>query len=680
MSETMDFLPTGNNGPPNPRHVAFDDFDSDLKDYDDFVRMNPVSEEKKKHPEKQRSYIPPTRFAQAYKSIFIQKPESEKVKDIVPYVNCSYLSTTSKIPTLLELKQHAQSLVILIKSITMAEQGGLIDNENSGIMGAHPFSDGLTFDFLNNLREPYAGPKNPALMAAHQKQLTSLANVITSGWQPMPEHKDQYGNISPPANTVIIQDVCPLHHVEDSVDNTTYGQPYATHQALIAHANEVLEMIDHEYSAVGGLLGILPKVEQKEQRAKAESTLLGQLILYVTRLVQRIHDLERLYANALDCLATESVVPHQALSALGPDGRKPREIVYPQDRFVLVNAGDSVWEYLNSEFEYREEIDGRVAANYKKHGLAGEAIWEQRGGKEMSRGITAIDITTRYYRLRGDPLKTIFVIPAHSEHPGTKVTRKMENEPTVVAVVKPVWPERISEWEKKHRAELEELKVLRNQFRASQSEVEQARHRVTVMDGIHDQLKKRNAFLETALITEPHVHTAQLLEASEKLQADREELDTERARLKEVLDSNAREWTEIDEIRNKLDEERAQFYQEQQEKKQKNDEAAAARIEKLEIMDAERATAAQELADKLATEWREELKKVLDLKRLLERYQVAINLDALIPTGTTKERQKTIDDLVASDERIEAAKQKIQRLSDEAKKKADDGDAAMGGI
>ncbi|PVH82039.1 hypothetical protein DL98DRAFT_620797 [Cadophora sp. DSE1049] len=678
MSETMDFLPTQHDSASDPRHVVFDD-DDDSEDYDDVVRVNPVSEDKKKHPEKQLSYIAPTRFAQAYKSIFIQKPESKKVKDLTPYVNCSYLSTTSKIPTLLELKQHAQSLVILIKSITMAQQGGLIDNENSGVMGAYPFSDGLTFDFLNNLREPYAGPKNPALMAAHQKQLTSLANVITSEFQPMPEHRDEYGNMQPPANRVIIQDVCPLHYVEDSVDNTTYGQPYATHQALIAHANEVLEMIDHEYSAVGGLLGILPKVEQKEQRAKAESTLLGQLILYVTRLVQRIHDLERLYANSLDCLATESVVPHQALSALGPDGRKPREVVYPQDRFVLVNAGDNVWQYLNSEFEYREEIDERVAANYKKHGVAGEAIWEQRGGKEMSRGITAIDITTRYYRLRGDPLKTIFIIPAHGEHPGTKATRKMETEPTVVAVVKPVWPERISEWEKKHRAELEELKVLRNQFRASQAEVETARHNVTIMKGIHEQLKKRNAFLENALTTEPHVQKGQLLQASERLQADKEELDAERAKLKEVFNKNARESTQLDDIRKEFDDERAQFYQEQREKKQKDDEAAAATIQKLEIMDAEQATAAQELADKLATEWRGELKKVLDMKRFLERYQVAINLDSLIPKGTTKERQRTIDELVASDERIEAAKEKIQKLSEEAKKKIDDGDAAMGG-
>ena len=60
---------------------------------------------------------------------------------------------------------------------------------------------------------------------------------------------------------------------------------------------------------------------------------------------------------------------------------------------------------------------------YKFHGVMGERLWEKRGGAEFARGITAIDVVTRYYRLRDDPLKTNFVIPAYQAHPGTKVTR-----------------------------------------------------------------------------------------------------------------------------------------------------------------------------------------------------------------------------------------------------------------
>ncbi|KAL5329890.1 hypothetical protein ACEPPN_003410 [Leptodophora sp. 'Broadleaf-Isolate-01'] len=634
--------------------------------------------------EKPKNIIAATRFAPAYKSFFTLKPETSNIINTAPNVNCNYLSSLGKVPTLLELKQHAQSLVILIKSITMSDQGGLIDNENSGIVGAQPFSDGLTYDFLNNLSQPYNGPKNPALLKSHNLPLNSLINMISQHTQPASEYTDPHGHVHTIRETPIIEDICPLHYAVDSANYPSQSQPYATHQALIAHANEVLEMIDHEYSAVGGLLGILPKVENEDQRAKAESTLLGQLILYVTRLVQRIHDLERLYANALDCLASESVAPHQALSALGPDGRKGREMVFPQDRFVLVNAGDNVWNYLDSEFKYREEIDERVAANYKKHGVAGEAIWEQRGGKEMSRGITAIDITTRYYRLRGDPLKTIFVIPAHGEHPGTKATRKMETEPTVVAVVKPVWPERISEWEKKHRAELEELKQLRNDIRKAHSDIETATNNCTITQSVNLQQKKRIAILEKALASDAHVEKARILEEAEDLKQKRAQFEAERLSQQEIADRYAAQTAQLDTMRRQLDAERLQFHQEQQEKKKQDDDAAASRIRKLATMDTEQATAAQDLAEKLTAEWREEMNKVMELKRFVERYQVVVNLDAVLPEGTAAERQKTADELVASDTKLKDAIARDARLRSEAKKKngpqgGGDGDADMAG-
>jgi hypothetical protein len=199
------------------------------------------------------------------------------------------------------------------------------------------------------------------------------------------------------------------------------------------------------------------------------------------RLVQRLHDLERLYANSMDALAGEAVVPHQALSRLGPEGRKGRELVYPQDRFVMVNAGEDLWQFLNNEFKKKEKVDTAIDDNYRRMGATGEAIWEQRGGKEFARGITALDITTRYYRLREDPLQTIFVIPAHAEHPGTKVTREMEKQPTVVSVVKPIWPERASLWEMKNRSDLAELKTARRDIQVAQEAVERQTHEVAAL-------------------------------------------------------------------------------------------------------------------------------------------------------------------------------------------------------
>lgn len=159
---------------------------------------------------------------------------------------------------------------------------------------------------------------------------------------------------------------------------------------------------------------------------KQKLTLLGQIILYMQRLVQRLHDLERQCANSMDVLTGEAVVPHRTLSELGPKGRQAREVVFPQDRF------------LQSEFDRKEAADAKMDDANSALGVTGEAVWSIKGNKEIARGITTLDVTTQYYRLRNNGLKIVFVIPAHQEHPGVKVTRAMEREPTVVAVVKPV--------------------------------------------------------------------------------------------------------------------------------------------------------------------------------------------------------------------------------------------------
>jgi hypothetical protein len=421
-----------------------------------------------------QEFIPATPFAPIYRSIFTVglSSENSKITDQImaslSHVNCSYLSSPDLAPTLLQLKQHAQALVILIKNLTISTLPAVIDNKNAEVQGANAFNDGETYDFLNDLNHAYKGPVNEAFKRHHNMPLTTLMNVL------------QQTTLNDHQGGATVRDICPLHRAHKMPANGP-SLPYATHQALISHANEVLELLDHEYSAKGGLLSILPPKEQNDDRAKAETTLLGQLILYMQRLVQRLHDVERLYANSMDALAGEAVVPHQALSRLGPDGRKGRELVYPQDRFVLVNAGEDLWQFLNSEFEKKEKVDAAVDDNYRLIGVTGEAIWEQRGGKEFARGITALDITTRYYRLRKDTLKTIFVIPAHAEHPGTKVTREMEKQPTVVSVVKPIWPERASLWEMKNRADLAELKTARRDIQVAQETVERQSREVAAL-------------------------------------------------------------------------------------------------------------------------------------------------------------------------------------------------------
>jgi hypothetical protein len=415
--------------------------------------------------------IPATPFAPPYRSVYGLQPPIRSLLPKIAHVNCSYLSTPGVAPTLLQLKQHAQSLCILIKHLTVSTLPGLIDNAAKELYGAPTFSDGETYDFLNDLSTAYEGPVNEILQRHHNMPLTALVNTLEHFHEPPRPGKTTQGSgrTHQPATTDIpctwvnTRDVCPLHSAPPSaLAPNAPSMPYATHQALIAHANEVLELLDHEYSAKGGLLAILPPASAKEDREKAASTLLGQMILHHQTLVARVHDLERLYANAMDIIAGEAATPMQALSALGPDGRAPREMVYPQDRFVLVNAGEDVWSFLHKEFLRKEAVDERVAAHYLASGATGQALWmEQRGGTELARGITAVDITTRYYRLRHSPLQTVFVIPAYGIHPGVQTTRELEQQPTVVACVKPVWPERASMWEMKHRAQLAELQTQR---------------------------------------------------------------------------------------------------------------------------------------------------------------------------------------------------------------------------
>ncbi|CAG8962334.1 hypothetical protein HYFRA_00005390 [Hymenoscyphus fraxineus] len=439
-------------------------------------------------------FIKPTKFSTPYRSIFSLTPPNNTRAAVqnLEHAPCSYTCTPGLAPSLLELKQHAHDLVCMIKYLTISTVPGIIDGLNAADKAKSKmkldeiwtFEDGETFDFLNDLTNPYTGPGGnqeedfvQAVAEAHKQPLTSLLNVLEE------KNIPAEGEARPKQ---VVRNICPLHRLADLKTIPPKGQslPYATHQSLIKHANDILELLDHEYSAKGGILAILPTKAEKEDREKAESTLLGQMILYTQRLVQRLHDLERLYANAMDVIAGEAVVPPQALSRLGPDGRSGRELVYPQDRFVLANAGEDVWNQLSHEFDKKDRIDEVIMDSYRKLGVTGEMIWQKRGGQEMDRGITAIDVTTRYYRMRGtdpnDP-KTIFIIPAYETHPGTKVTRDMEQTPTVVTVVKPVWPERASLWEQKHRVDMDELKKFRAFSESQARDIERKDHEIAAM-------------------------------------------------------------------------------------------------------------------------------------------------------------------------------------------------------
>ncbi|KAI1409423.1 hypothetical protein F5Y13DRAFT_203611 [Hypoxylon sp. FL1857] len=388
-------------------------------------------------------YVEATHWAKPYFSNHHHENHSPADSKMLGHVNCGYLSTPGRPPTLEALKQHAQSLTYLISTIVPGQLGAEIDNENQtftieGNTGTFEKSD--AYDFLNNLQIPYDN-----IDKAHRKPLNSLVNLVK-------RNSDERG----------VEFHCPLTELEvKNIEN--YSQeptrPFQTHMTLLMHANECLERLDHEYSALGGLLAILPtdreNVVEEPDLPKAKSTLVGQWLLYTQHLVGRMHELEIAYANSLDLLASEAIVPAQQMSMYGPDGRSGREIVFPQDRWILANAGEDVFNFIHRMLDNKESFSNGQDSAWIKQGVVGKYMYSDpleivEEGSRL-RGIVHVDVSTRFYRLKGSGHGPIFVLPAFADRPNTEYTKQMENRPSVVVLPTPTAPEQQTAWEKSHK-------------------------------------------------------------------------------------------------------------------------------------------------------------------------------------------------------------------------------------
>ncbi|RGP76139.1 hypothetical protein FLONG3_5382 [Fusarium longipes] len=407
-------------------------------------------------------HIPSNPYATSYKSTYTL-PDSGLLdaNDIalLQHVNCSYFSS-GRPPTLIALKQHAHSLVNIIRKLALTtgtHHVGPLEFERAG----YRFEEHEAFDWLNNLDEPYQN-EDPL----HHEPLWALHNTVKSE----SEVND-------------IEHHCPLTLVEDSGPSAKQGdvrRPYATHHDLVMHANQCLEILDHEYAATGGLMSMLPTSFEAPEDLKeaqrlserqlegARNCLLGQWLLHHQHLIGRMHELEISYANALDVMAGEALVPQQMLGRSGPDGVSGgREIVYPQDKFILVNSGPDITGYIHRLLDAAEAQIEQKEKIWKASGVVGERMWqEERGGKVYSKGIVPIDLPSRFYRIKGKGSQSpLFLIPAADRHPGTAQTRVIENRPTVVSVVTPMWPERVSEIELKNKTRLDRAAQLETENR-----------------------------------------------------------------------------------------------------------------------------------------------------------------------------------------------------------------------
>ncbi|CAJ2513632.1 Uu.00g017510.m01.CDS01 [Anthostomella pinea] len=388
-----------------------------------------------------QGFIKATHWGKPYYSSFIHNNPSIQTQ-LLDHVSCSYVSTPGRSPTLLALKQHAQSLTALIQMIAPSQIGAEIDNENTK-QGDHGFAREQAFDWLNNLQMHYNTEDK-----MHKLPLNALANLI-----------EDNNDIEGPKWHCALE-ASDLKFVEEDPDQQF--RPFHSHMTLLMHANECLERLDHEYSAMGGILAVIPleaeTVNEKAELEKAKKTLIGQWILFTQHLTGRMHELEINYANCLDLLANEAVVPMQHLSAHGPDGRSGREIVFPQDKFILANAGEDVQTFIHQMLDRQEAYDEKVDQRYGEQEVVGEGIWKDN---EKARGIVKLDLSTRYYRLRNSGHGPLFVLPAFGDRPNTEYTRDLEGRPTVVTVPEPFMPTRTTEWDRQLHDNTDELQQLK---------------------------------------------------------------------------------------------------------------------------------------------------------------------------------------------------------------------------
>ena len=137
----------------------------------------------------QTGYIKATDFSLPYASNWSRLHNPEINQGLLRHMNCSFLSTPGRPPTLLSLKQHAQSLCILIQALnpTLHSNEILTDDPTATVaaadkkLAAAAAADPLTlkyrrndaFDFLTDLSTPYTNDD-----PNHHKPLAGLMNEV----------------------------------------------------------------------------------------------------------------------------------------------------------------------------------------------------------------------------------------------------------------------------------------------------------------------------------------------------------------------------------------------------------------------------------------------------------------------------------------------------------------------
>lgn len=421
-------------------------------------------------PDGQAGYYESTDYGLPYISPWSRIVDDPMTSRLLRHMNCSYMGAPGHPPTLLALKQHAQSLAVLISYLEPTISSGRIDGYGQGDhnpegrlvggdgrAGQHNASTyvdrpdrrldhGGAFDWLASLSIPYHNddPNHHRPLNALMNEVHSRSDVNdTQFWCPLTRVQPRKPQDAADAE------------LADGFAAAVATTAFASHSNLVRHANECLERLDHEFSATGGIMSLIPPDGAglgADEFAAARNTLLGQMLMHMQAMYLRMHEFEHDVGNMRDALAGDAVAPMQALTAGGPDATATgRELVVAQDRYVLVNAGDATWRQLHGEFDKHEALLDARQRVHREGGLSGQRQWmEGAGGDQHVRGIVPLDVRTRLYRLTGHGHSTIFISPAFGHVEGSAGTRLNEQERGLISLVQPRWPERVSEWERQY--------------------------------------------------------------------------------------------------------------------------------------------------------------------------------------------------------------------------------------
>lgn len=329
------------------------------------------------------------------------------------HLPCSLIANSSAAPpTILALKQHIQALCQLLYKL---EPATTADEPSQSGEWRLPSP---TFDFLNDLQIPYESDD-----PAENKPVTSLANQNPSAAKYYASASKFRHPTSDPAQT------CPL-----DLDPASRTIPHTR-----AHANKLLTYLDRRHAATGGILSMTPS-------PAIAHTFLSQWLLYTSRLVVRLAELEREVINLREVLGNESLVAGvRAHASLNQNGESSaREMLFPQDRYVLAGLSDALWLRITEALNISAEEAINRETNNDVGTVRGSGPFETTSAgtdsdletdQEQARYgdiVSWVETTARLYRVRGH--ETVFVIPAWNMHQGARAVREVERGPLVTSV------------------------------------------------------------------------------------------------------------------------------------------------------------------------------------------------------------------------------------------------------